>query len=87
MIKERKFRKVALTCCVVEKVHTDFGDHSGLMHGGLGAVAAAFRQAAIAVEVGIRLLTLVSWLRNGGETTFVEGGFAHFADVALIESS
>ena len=76
-----------MTCWVVENVHTNVGDHSGLMHGGLGAVAAAFWQAAIAIEVGGRSLTLVPWLRNWGETMSVEGSFVHFADGAWLDSS
>ena len=71
----------------MEKVDGDFGDRSGLMHGGLAVVSAAFWQPAITIEVDSRLLTLISWLKNGGETTLVEGSFVHFADVAWIDPS
>ena len=58
-------------CWVVEKVHADFGDKRGPLHGRTGAVAVAYGRAVIAIEFGGWVLSLVSWLRNGVKTTFV----------------
>jgi hypothetical protein len=56
---------VELASGVVEKVHADFGDSRGTLHGGVGAVAVAFGRAVIAIEFGGWFLRLVSWLRAG----------------------
>jgi hypothetical protein len=68
--KERNFRNVELASGVVEKVHADFGDSSGPLHGGVGAVAVAFGRAVIAIEFGGWFLRLVSWLRAGKKRRF-----------------
>ena len=62
-----------MTCLVVHNVHSDFSDYNSLMHGSLGAVTAAFWQAAIAIGIGGRFLTF--------------GSFVNFPNVAWSDSS
>jgi hypothetical protein len=47
-----------------------FGNNSEMLCGGLGAISVTLRQTAIAIEFGHWLSKLVSWLKNGGITTF-----------------